>query len=351
MLQRLHAVLDRQRVVPHGEFKDMKVALVADELTRSCLVHRCSLRNLTPKNFRLLLRTWKPDMLFVESAWQGSGNAWKYKIASYPNHPDRNNRLLVEVIEFARELGVPTVFWNKEDGVHFDRFANSAKHFDHIFTVDENCLPRYRKIARPEATVHTMMFSVEPKLHYFSGINSKYRRANFVGSYSQHIHDGRRALQHMLFEEAVSDLGLTVFDRNSHRKSANYRYPEHIPLEVRSAVPYGATAQIYKDYIVSLNVNTVQDSPTMFSRRLVEILGCGGLAVTTPALSVEQLFEPYCHVIHSKEEAQELFTRLARNGLSSDDREMMIAGAEFVAKHHTWPHRLRQTCAVVGIAA
>ena len=138
-----------------------------------------------------------------------------------------------------------------------------------------------------------------------------------------------------------SGLGLTAFDRNSKRKSGNYRYPMLPGMEVKKAVSYPKTAQIYKDYLVSLNVNTITDSPTMYSRRLIEILACGGIAVTTPAKSVDAMFAEFCHIVHNEEEMLELFARL-KYGPSDDDLERARAGAEYVAQNHTWAHHLQQ---------
>ncbi len=316
----------------------MRLNLVSDELTRLAL-----LTNSYKKFF------FCNDLLFVESAWQGRWNRWKYKIASYPDYPERNNDKLKKLVQKAKDRGIPTVFWNKEDGVHFDRFIDSAKLFDHVFTVDSNCIPKYKEVMGQDASVHTMMFAVQPKFHSFTGFNFKHNRANFVGSYSHHVHDERRELQDQLFGSASeTGLGLTVFDRNSKRKSENYRYPLLPNMNTLGAVKYPKTGQIYKDYLVSLNVNTVMDSPTMFSRRLVEILACGGIAVTTPALSVDEMFKDYCHVVHSPEEMQELFNRL-KYGPSSDDLERARAGAEYVAKYHTWEHRLKEIARVVGL--
>jgi len=320
----------------------LKVGLVADELTRSCLRHECRVVDLSPSDFVRRLEQDRPDLVFVESAWHGHREAWKYRVAAYPDHPERDNADLARLVSHARALGIPSVFWNKEDGVHFERFIASARLFDHVFTVDENCIPRYRAELGPDKTVQPLLFAVQPTMHHPSGVAPRHMRANFVGSYSRHIHTSRRELQDMLFEAATAELGLTVFDRNSGRRSANYRYPEHLALEVRPAVPHEATAAIYGDYLVSLNVNTVQDSATMFSRRLVEIMACGGLAATTPALSVERLFLPFCHVVHSDAQAHELFARLKRNGLSAQDREMAAAAADHVLRHHTWSHRVRQ---------
>ncbi|WP_447985813.1 CgeB family protein [Nitrospira sp. Nam74] len=329
-----------------GAFRNLKVALIADELTRSCLSFECHVRDLTPLNAKLLLKFWRPDMIFVESAWQGRGNAWKYKIAAYPDRPERNNLALRKVVTYARGLGIPCVFWNKEDGVHFERFISSASLFDYIFTVDDNCIPRYQAVVGPNVPVAPLMFAVQPAIHSPSKDGFTHRQACFLGSYSLHIHDRRRKWQQMLFA-GCSDIGLKVFDRNSARRSSNYRYPDMPWLEVRPSVPHTKTGEIYRDYMVSLNVNTVEDSATMFSRRLIEILACGGLAVTTPSLSVDRHFKDYCHVVHSEEEARDLFGRL-KHGLTPRDREVAAAGAEYVLREFTWSCRLGEVVRAIS---
>lgn len=330
----------------------MKIALISDKLTHDSLVcePNVKIKNITSLNYMVVLKFFKPDVVFVESAWQGHGEKWKFKIAAYPDHPKRNNKKLQKVVAYAKELGIPTVFWNKEDGVHFERFIESAKLFDHIFTVDENCISRYRELVDRNTTVNTLMFAVQAKIHNFTEFDFKYNRANFVGSYSHHIHDKRRKWQDMFFNSATqSGLGLSVYDRNSDRKSQNYRYPDLDNMQVLQAVSYAQTAQIYKDYTVSINVNTIEDSPTMFSRRLVEILACGGVAVTNPSMAVERYFKEYCHVVTSKEEADALFQRIYHFGLNEQEKQMARAGAKYVAKYHTWTHRLEEIRKVLGL--
>lgn len=329
--------------------RKLKIAVVADILTETSLRMEAETVSITPMNYLLVLRAWKPDFLFVESVWNGKKDKWKYKVASYSDYPERSNKVLQKVVSLAKSLGIPTVFWNKEDGIHFDRFIESAKFFDYIFTVDENCIPKYRSIVDSNVTVSTLMFAVQPRFHHFSGFHFKYNRANFVGSYSRHIHEKRRLWQDNMFDAASSTgLGLSVYDRNSSRKSAHYRVPVLSNMDVRPAVRYDHTGQIYKDYLVSLNVNTVEDSPTMFSRRLVEIIACGGIAVTNSSPAVEKYFNDYCHVVTDKQEMLELFERL-KKGPSSDDLERAEAGAKYVAEEHTWGHRLSEICNVIGV--
>lgn len=324
--------------------------MVADELTRACFADECHVIDVTPSNIESVLAQC-PDIVFVESAWQGWRDAWKYRVAAYPDHPERTNHDLARLFRHARERGIPSVFWNKEDSAHFERFIASARLADVILTVDEACVERYRAVVGPRVSVGTLPFAVQPLIHAFDGIDDRRRGACFVGSYGSHIHDTRRARTDLLLQSAASTLGLTVYDRNSDRRAAHYRYPPLPGMRVRPKVTHRRTAAIYKSHLVALNVNTVENSPTMFSRRLIEILACGGLAVTTPALAVDRLFADYCHVVHNDDEARALFERLARDGYSARDREMMRAGAEYVLTHHTYSQRIDAILDVVGRSA
>ena len=60
----------------------LKISLISDRLTYDSLKVESyvKIKNITPLNYKIVLRFWKPDILFVESAWQGHKNKWKYKI-------------------------------------------------------------------------------------------------------------------------------------------------------------------------------------------------------------------------------------------------------------------------------
>jgi spore maturation protein CgeB len=87
----------------------------------------------------------------------------------------------------------------------------------------------------------------------------------------------------------------------------------------------------------------------MYSRRLVEILACGGIAVTSPAQSVDNLFKDYVHVVSTTEEAMTLFTRIAKEGPNVQDLERARSGAEYVLREHTWERRLAEIVDLVGV--
>jgi len=328
-----------------GRYRGLRMAIVCDDFTRICLSFECRTINVTPWNYNAVFKFWKPDILFVESAWRGIFNFWRYEIASYPTHLERNNHALTRVVFAARNAGIPSVFWNREDGVHFDRFIDSVKLFDRVLTVDEKMLSPYREALGCDSKIDVMMFAASAQLHKPRTVDVL-RRASFVGSYSSQ-HAARKQWQDKMFLSAEV-IGMTVYDRNSARKSADYRYPPHPWIDVRRAVPYARTAEIYQRHAVNLNVNTITNSATAFSRRLVEIIATGSLALTNVTPAVSNIFANYCIATDDAEEARQVFERISRDGLSKKDAEKCREGADYVLKNHTWRHRLEQILGFVS---
>lgn len=330
----------------------IKIALISDELTFTSLksMKDVEVVPITLKNAKRVFHFFRPFLFIVESAWFGHQEAWRYQIASYPGYPERNNDNLRIVVELARYYNIPTVFWNKEDGAHFHRFIKTAALFDYVLTVDINMLPFYRKNLTNFVKIGALPFAISSKIHYsFPNFHlmSKSNKSLFIGSYSQHIHESRKKWQDIFFK-AASNHGLVIYDRNSNRKSEYYRYPDLPNLQVKNAVPYYQTGSIYRKFNHCLNVNTVENSSTMFSRRLIEIMACGTLAVTNPSVSVSYLFNNMCEVVSTQEEANDLLIQLSY-GLTNQQKEMCQYASEHVLKYYTYETWLDRIKEFVGI--
>ena len=341
-------------VVRQGQFGNLKVAVIADLFTSTCLSEECRIRCVTPKNYREVLGSWKPDLLFVESIFHGYRGCWRYRVAKQPKYLRLTKpRTIFKVITYARLHGVPTVFWNKDDGAFFENFIDVAKKFDYIFTTDKQCLDRYRCQVPAYVPVNTLTMPYQPKLHNFTGFHFTRNEVCFTGSYYQRILGERKWFLDMVFDVCdETNTRINAYDRNRHRMSRKFEFefcfPQKKQLYVHDRVSHGETARIYKSHAISLNVNSVTNSETMYSRRLLEILACGGIAVTNPSRAVERYFRDYCHVVNTREEAKELFSRL-RGGPSEEDKERAEAGAGYVLENHTWAHRLEELCAIVNL--
>lgn len=318
------------------------IGLISDELTAHALAlsNIVNVKNLKGASLLWQMQRLRPDFILVESVWRGHKDKWRYKIANYPDYPERTNVELRKLLELADKYNIPAVFWNKEDGAHFNRFIDSASLFKYILTVDENCVERYQAILGKSVKVGVLPFAVQPKFHHPSDLPPRYNESLFVGSYSHHIHSVRKQWQDMAFT-AASPYGLTIVDRNSDRKSDVYRYPDLPNMTIKPAVPYDQTGKLFRQYSHCLNVNTVTDSPSMFSRRLIEIMACERLAVTNPSLAVSTRFEGMCEVIDSREQADELFAQLSR-GYTKEQIEMMRYASDHVLQNYNYDKWLQR---------
>ncbi|OLF37506.1 glycosyltransferase [Psychrobacter sp. Cmf 22.2] len=327
---------------------EYKIFLISDALTSTALQKSSfQIKNLKNSKYIWQHPFKKSGFILVESAWRGHKDKWRYKIANYPGYPERNNVELRKLLELADRYNIPAVFWNKEDGAHFNRFIDSASLFKYILTVDSNCVERYQAILGNSVKVGVLPFAVQPKFHYPTDLPPRYNESLFVGSYSQHIHSARQQWQDMAFT-AASPYGLTIVDRNSDRKSDVYRYPDLPNMTIKSAVPYDQTGELFRQYSHCLNVNTVTDSPSMFSRRLIEIMACGRLAVTNPSLAVSTRFDGMCEVIDNREQADELFAQLAR-GYTKEQIEMMRYASDHVLQNYNYDKWLQRIVEFIGL--
>lgn len=340
-----------QDILGTGSFRQLKVAAVADYFTSTCLSAECRLRNVTPDNYQDILHNWKPDLLFVESAFHGVGGEWRYELAKQPWYIRWNApTILPKVVQFARELRIPAVFWNKDDGAFFDAFIDMAKLFPHVLTTDNTCVPKYKAVMPADATVDVLPMAVQTAFHCFTGFHFEKNAACFVGSYYRKILNVRRKFLDMVFTVCeATRLPLDIYDRNSGRLSHyfEFRYPKNTTLSIYGSVPYAQTAALYKQYALSVNVNSVTDSDTMLSRRVLEILACGGIIATNPSPVIQREFHDFCHSIDTPEQAQELFSRIRKDGPSADDKTRAEAGAAYVREHHSWTKRLEQIVSTI----
>lgn len=334
-----------EKRIQKGNFGKLKVAVLADYFTAASLAQECSIALLSPHNYKHIIMDWRPDLVFVESAFHGVKDEWRYRLTKQPFYFRlRKDSAIRKLVALARSRNIPACFWNKDDSPFFSNFIDVAKLFPFVFTSDSTCLSLYRQRLPANSTIEIMSIAYQPAFHNFTGFSFKVQGICFVGSYYRKFFARRRSFLEMMFEGALKQkIPVHIYDRNSHRFShfLEFRYPQNLNLNIHPGVSYEQTALLFKKYSISLNVNSVQNSPTMFSRRLLEILACGGICVTNDSLSVKQEFSEFCHIIHTQEEARETLCRL-RSGLASNDYEKAAAGAEYVRQHHTWERRLEQ---------
>lgn len=261
------------------KLNSLRVGVIGDEFTRSTLENAFDVVLLKRDGWREQLSAEpKLDMIFVESAWEGNEAEWSRGVGHYSEEESADLRGLLTI---ARERAIPTVFWNKEDPIHISRFAPNAALFDHVFTTDANMIPRYLNVdGCRNKTVSALPFYAQPKLHNPLPSTRKFKKSiAYAGSYyGDRYKERSKGLERLL--EASSKYEMDIYDRQANNPDSPYKFPEAYRSSVRGGLPYKEVVESYKSHTAHLNVNSVLNSPTMFSRRVVEIPACGGIVMS-----------------------------------------------------------------------
>jgi spore maturation protein CgeB len=326
--------------------KKLKMAVIFDVFTTASYAEECELITFTPDNWLETLTSNKPDLLMVESAWVGNNGSWN-KLVGY--YGEENMKPLFNLIKWCNENNIPTVFWNKEDPVHFNRFIKTAVKFDYIFTTDENMVPKYKELAGHEQ-VYALPFAAQPVIHNpIKIVEEREDKACFAGSYYRHHEDRSKDMDRVL--DSAANYGLDIYDRNYEKNlkglMPNHMFPDRFKDNIKGSLKYYEIDKAYKGYKVMINVNTVKDSPTMFSRRVFEGLASGTPVISTYAKGIEVMFGDLVNISENEQEIDHAFKVLLND--EKEYRRKSMLGIRDVLSKHTYTQRLNFICEVAGI--
>ena len=324
----------------------MKMAVIFDEFTTASYQDECELITFTPDNWKEVVVDNTPDLLMVESAWQGNGGSWNKQIGYYGEDSIASLKAL---IGWCNEKNIPTVFWNKEDPVHFERFIETAKYFDHIYTTDENMIPEYQKRVG-HTRVYALPFAAQPTIHNpIKIVNEKENAACFAGSYYRHHEDRCVDMDRVI--DGAAKYGLVIYDRNFEKNQngemPNHEFPDRFKPFIKGNLRYYEIDKAYKGYKVVINVNTVKESPTMFSRRVFEALACGSPVVSTYALGIENIFGDLVDISEDADEIDNSFKLLLTDKEFYEKKAHL--GMREVLSKHTYSNRLEMIVKNAGL--
>ncbi|MGE8062200.1 glycosyltransferase family protein [Pseudomonas sp. NPDC089547] len=307
----------------------LKVACVMDEFTFGSYRYECDLMQLTPANWKAELEGFRPELLFIESAWRGKDELWGSKVG-------HNSQELQDMLNWCRQNKVPTVFWNKEDPVHFETFLTTAKQFDHVFTTDIDCIHRY-KGALGHDRVYLLPFACQPALHNPIELYERKDAFCFAGAYYARYPERTRDLGNFVCE-LPKFRPLEIFDRNFGKNDANYQFPEEYQPYIVGTLPFEKIDTAYKGYRYAINLNSIKQSQSMFARRVFELLGCNTITVSNFSRGVRLLFGDLVVTTDNGEEMLRRLQLLAEDPLNSD--KLKLAALRKVMQEHTYTQRL-----------
>lgn len=331
---------------PSGRsLNELTVGIISDEFTLEGMRGETNLLELRPESWREQVASQPLDALFVESAWEGSDGLWRKKVGYYD---DERFSTLKSILEHCNALGVPTIFWNKEDPVHFNRFSKSSSYFDHVFTTDSDCIRRYKASAGlQQRTAASLPFYAQPRLHNIVPTDRPYDHSvAYAGSYYGDRYKSRSDELTAILNVAKKH-GLSIYDRQYLSPESPYRFPDQLRRFVRGGLSYSEMVDAYKSHPVHINVNSVDSSPTMFSRRVMEVAASGSAVISGRGDGVSHVMNGLVPVIAGSAEADVL----VQEWMSHEPARIRDAWLAYrhVHRGHTAAHRLAYVLRTAGL--
>lgn len=316
------------------------VAVILDDFSTQCFEGDANLWPITPQRPILDMSFVRPDLLLVESAWNGNQGAWRYMVTANNGPKPAFVKLLLE----CKMAGIPTVFWNKEDPPHFHEFINTAKLFDYVLTTDAEMIPRYQSHI-PGVNAGFMRFAAAGTVHSPERV-AHYRSGDiaFAGQYFAHKFPERREQMDLLFPAAAQH-EFAIYSR-ALGAAPEYQFPTQYEKHVIGSLPYEAMVKAYRQHKIFLNVNSVVSSQTMCARRVFELSACKTAVVGVRSQAVESVY-PSDEVlqVETYSDAENVFTKLL------DDewfrRRVTQRAWRRTLAQHTYAHRMQQILALI----
>lgn len=309
--------------------KKLKVAAIMDAFTLGNFKSECELFEVTADNWQAQLDEFKPDLFFLESAWEGKNKSWYKKIAN-------GSKELYDLTSYCHAKGIPVIFWNKEDPVYTDVFMSAASCADYVFTTDFDCIERYKRTLQHN-NVYLLHFSAQPLVHNPAEMHDRKDMFCFAGAYYHRYRDRSRVFDDFAdaFEKGK---GLEIFDRNLGSARPEHAFPQRYSKMIVGTLKPDDIHIAYKGYNYGINMNSVSQSQTMFARRVYELLASNTVSVGNYSRGVKNLFGDLTVATDSADTMQKQLERYC--GTMENYRKFRLLGLRKVLKDHLCEDRL-----------
>ncbi|CAH8719284.1 glycosyltransferase [Paenibacillus thiaminolyticus] len=309
---------------------DLRIAGMLDELSELFFPHECKFLNLDFTNWKEQIEEFKPHIFFVESIWNGFNKSWKRKLLPKPSDE------FLDLLKWCNSNAVPTVFWNKEDPIHFTTFLHIASYFDYVLTTDLDCVPLYKRLLGHDQ-IYCMPFA--SCVQIYSPLE-KYKRVNaacFAGSFYNKREERKKDFEDMI--ENLTKYGeVVIYDRNPYPGNTDYMYPKKYKKLIAGSLPPSKVDIAYKSYTMGITLNIVKHSSTMQARRAFELLSCNTLVVSNECQGLKTIFGDLIIQFEDPDTFQRRLTAVLSDQLLLD--KIRLAALRKVLSQHTYKERI-----------
>ena len=332
----------RHKIKPETRVENVNasVAAVCDCMTWANLSHCHDATALTPAAWPHEIGK-NPKFFFCEAAWSGAaGSCWRGQIYRDRRVFYENRKYLLEILKHCNARGIPSVFWAKEDPTYFMHgvydFTDTALKFDHVLTTARECIHKYKSMGHK--SVHLWPFGFSPHIYHPPAEAEATREsaAVFAGSWYREHKNRCRELEGIFEMILNAGIPLRIYDRNKKNGYSPKPFPAKYQKYVYDGTKYEELGEIYRNTTYAINVNTVNDSSTMFSRRVYEAAACGSIIVSNESKGLRDQFGKNIWYLGESFDLSQI----------SEMRERNI---KMVFENHTWQKRFEKLLEILSI--
>lgn len=318
-----------------GEAKKKLVLTLLDPISELCWKGQIHGYPLVRSEYDTQIQNSRANYAFFESAWRANRATWEYAFTS-PGLKHNNAQALLAAISELKKKGIPILFWNKEDPMHFEMFLPIAKLVDHVFTTDSLSIPNYRRELGHDR-IYALPFAAPIEVtNPVDRFSSDAESACFAGTYYAKNHEDRKKQMDSILPTIIEFNGV-IYDRASAIGGEKYSYPSEYHKYIRPAIDFSEMTGAYKKFNAFLNVNTITKSPTMMSRRVYELLASGTPVVSTPSKALTEQFPGVVLTASNKKEASLAVGKLLEDKLFWCQKSHL--GIRETVSKHTYQQR------------
>ena len=322
-----------------------KIGIIADLFLYKSFEGLADFQPIYPDNY-----TQFPDLdiLLMVSTWRGvDGVSWK---GVTTKSSEKREKLFDVILPYYRALDVPIVFYSKEDPPNYNHFLPFAQQADYVFTSAEEMIPKYQRDCPNAKSIDVLPFGINPQHH--SPIGSQQgdiqRIVPFAGSWFNHKYEDRSRWGHEILDAVVASEGyeLVIFDRNSGLEDERYKFPNRFAHIATAAIDHQPLLDIQRLVDVSINLNSVSSSSTMFANRAIELQAQGTFVLSNYNVGLNSRY-PHVHISNGFTD-----TLAALNNLSEMHiREIQADGIRSVFSNDLALMRIAKIIETVGTSA
>src|SRR5699024_5499075 len=259
----------------------------------------------------------------------------------YIANPEGEKRyILIDLLNEYNKVGIPTIFYSKEDPVNYDRFLSIAKQCRYIYTSAMEIIDKYKQDTGND-NVDYLQFSINPKYHNpigkdFSNILN-HKQVIFAGSWMKKYPVRNLETKDIFDGVLESNAELNIVDRNFDRVLTDYQFPYQYTPYLSQTIKHEDLMALHKATSWGINLNSVKYSNTMFANRVYELQAMGNMILSNYSVGVNNIF-PNVSITHNKENVRQTI-----NSTTTEEKiELIAKGISKVMLNHTAYHRIQK---------